>query len=563
MSTNPKESAGGEQSESTSDIFRVGYAPVGHASKYENLPGGKARLRVHRSVKGTGVSSVAGPMVQRVKDVVANIKETIGVGSGTTEKTATKEPERAVQLPPTMKAVVFKGSHKVALESVATPSLEDSKGGRMEHACILKVVCSNICGSDLHMYRGRALTPNGLVFGHEVTGEVVECGRDVLYIKPGDLVSVPFPVACGRCTNCKTTKTSACLNTCPEHPGAIYGYAGMGEWRGGQSEYMLVPYADFNLLQFPNKEEAMLRILDLAMLSDIFPTGFYGAKGAGVKTGDTVYIAGAGPVGICCAASCFLLGASKVVVGDPQPDRLVNARKLGCHTIDLSSKRMPLAAQLKELIGASEVDCAIDCVGFECHGDGKSNSKEIPDQVLHDIADVTKYGGGLGIPGVYLPPKFLSGSEAGKFGNITWRFGESWARGHAIGQMGQCPVTNFNTDLMKAILADRVKLADALNVRIIDLEQAEEAYKSFDKGEAFKYVFDPHGILRERLRGTPFVSKAIPYKPKEDITAASSGESTAASESSESSQKSGAEESESTSKPAKEEGSPSSTAKPL
>ena len=125
----------------------------------------------------------------------------------------------------------------------------------------------------------------GLVLGHEITGEVIEAGRDVEFIKVGDLVSVPFNIACGRCRNCKERETGICLNVNPARPGAAYGYVDMGGWVGGQAEYVMVPYADFNLLKFPDKAQAMAKIRDLTCLSDILPTGYHGAVSAGVGPG--------------------------------------------------------------------------------------------------------------------------------------------------------------------------------------------------------------------------------------------------------------------------------------
>src|ERR1700724_1304899 len=225
----------------------------------------------------------------------------------------------------------------VEVKSIDFPKLQ--LGNRKcEHGVILKIVTTNICGSDQHMARGRTTAPHGLVLGHEITGEVLEAGRDVEFIKVGDLVSVPFNIACGRCRNCKEGKTGICLNVNPARPGAAYGYVDMGGWIGGQAEYVMVPYADFNLLKFPNKEQAMAKIEDLTLLSDIFPTGYHGAVTAGVGPGSIVYVAGAGPVGLACAASCQLLGAAVVIVGDMIPERLKQAASFGCATIALKKK---------------------------------------------------------------------------------------------------------------------------------------------------------------------------------------------------------------------------------
>src|SRR4051812_14073444 len=236
---------------------------------------------------------------------------------------------------PSNRGLAYMGPGKVEVQSIDYPKL--AIGNRKcEHGVIPKIVSTNICGSDQHMVRGRTTAPHGLILGHEITGEVVEVGRDVEFIKVGDLCSVPFNIACGRCRNCKERKTGICLNVNPDRPGSAYGYVDMGGWVGGQANYVLVPYADWNLLKFPDKDRAMEKILDLAMLSDIFPTGFHGAVSAGVGVGSTVYIAGAGPVGLAAATSAHLLGAAVVIVGDLNEGRLAQARSFGCETVDLS-----------------------------------------------------------------------------------------------------------------------------------------------------------------------------------------------------------------------------------
>src|SRR5438128_8121610 len=288
------------------------------------------------------------------------------------------------------RGVAYMGPGKVEVQSIDSPKL--ALGYRKcEHGVILKIVTTNICGSDQHMVRGRTTAPKGLVLGHEITGEVLEAGRDVEFIKVGDLVSVPFNIACGRCRNCKEGKTGICLNVNPARPGAAYGYVDMGGWVGGQAEYVMVPYADFNLLKFPDKAKAMAKIKDLTLLSDIFPTGYHGAYTAGVTTGSTVYVAGAGPVGLACAASCHLLGAAVVIVGDMIPERLAQAKSFGCETVDLK-KDATLAQQIEQILGEPVVDAAVDCVGFEAHGHGKEASGEHPATVLNALQEVCRAG---------------------------------------------------------------------------------------------------------------------------------------------------------------------------
>ncbi|WP_067618368.1 formaldehyde dehydrogenase, glutathione-independent [Alicyclobacillus acidiphilus] len=401
------------------------------------------------------------------------------------------------------RAVVYKGPGKVGVENTDFPELvlKDGPGvnplnvGRKcEHGVILKVVSTNICGSDQHMVRGRTTAPEGLVLGHEITGEVIETGRDVEFIKKGDLVSVPFNIACGRCRACKEGDTHICLNVNPDRPGSAYGYVDMGGWVGGQAEYVMVPYADFQLLKFPDKDQALEKILDLTMLSDIFPTGYHGAVSAGVTTGSTVYVAGAGPVGLAAAHSAQLLGASVVIVGDLNPARLEQARSFGCETINLS-EHDDLGEQIEQILGVPEVDCAIDCVGFEAHGHGKDHT-EAPATVLNSIMQITRAGGKLGIPGLYVTGDPGAHDDDAKIGSLKIRIGLGWAKAHSF-VTGQTPVMRYHRRLMNSILSGRAQIAKAVNATIIDLDHAPDGYRDFDKGVARKFVIDPHGIVRK------------------------------------------------------------------
>ena len=380
----------------------------------------------------------------------------------------------------------------VEIQSIDFPKL--ALGDRKcHHGVILKIVSTNICGSDQHMVRGRTTAPEGLILGHEITGEVLEKGRDVEFMEVGDLVSVPFNIACGRCRNCKEQQTGICLSVNGDRPGAAYGYVDMGGWIGGQAEYVMVPYADFNLLKFPNRDQAMEKIRDLTLLSDIFPTGYHGAVSAGVKPGAVVYVAGAGPVGLACAASCHLLGAAVVIVGDLIPERLAQARSFGCETVDLR-KAATLAEQIAEIVGIPEVDCTVDCVGFEARGHGHSHEVERPATVLNAAMEVTRAGGGIGIPGLYVTGDPGGVDDNAKVGNLSIRIGLGWAKSHHF-TTGQCPVMKYNRNLMQAILYDKINIADAVNVQVISLDEGPAGYMDFDQGAAKKYVIDPHGMV--------------------------------------------------------------------
>jgi glutathione-independent formaldehyde dehydrogenase len=365
-------------------------------------------------------------------------------------------------------------------------------GRKTPHGAILRIVSTNICGSDQHMVRGRTTAPPGLILGHEITGEVIETGPGVEFIEVGDLCSVPFNIACGRCRMCKEGHTGVCLNVNPDRPGSAYGYVDMGGWVGGQAEYVMVPYADWNLLKFPDKEQAMEKILDLTMLSDIFPTGFHGVYTAGVGPGSTVYVAGAGPVGLAAAYSAQLLGAAVVIVGDRIPERLEQARSFGCETVDIT-KGDP-KDQIEQILGVPEVDAACDAVGFEARGHGSGAEEEAPATVLNSIMDVTRAAGKLGIPGLYVTGDPGAVDDAAKEGSLSIRVGLGWAKSHSF-TTGQCPVMRYHRGLMQMILNDRAHIADAVNATVITLDGAPSGYKDFDKGAAKKFVLNPNDLI--------------------------------------------------------------------
>ncbi len=391
------------------------------------------------------------------------------------------------------RGVVYLGQNKVEVQSIDFPKMQNPAGKKIEHAVILKVVSTNICGSDQHMVRGRTTAPTGMVLGHEITGEVIELGSDVEYIKKGDLVTVPFNVACGRCRTCRMQETGVCLNVNPGRAGGAFGYVDMGGWVGGQAEYVMVPYADFNLIPFPDKDQAMSKIKDLTMLSDILPTGFHGAVNAGVGVGSTVYVAGAGPVGLATAASAYVLGAAVVLVGDMNKERLKHAESMGYVPIDLTQGDN-LGELIEKVLGKPEVDAAIDAVGFEARAHGK-DGEEAPATVLNSLMSVVRAAGSIGIPGLYVTDDPGAADEASKTGNLKMRFGLGWAKSHRF-YTGQTPVLKYNRQLMQAILHDRLPIGKIVNATVIPLSDAAQGYADFDKGAAKKFVLDPHGLLK-------------------------------------------------------------------
>lgn len=389
--------------------------------------------------------------------------------------------------------VVYLGPNHVEVQAIDDPKFENPAGKKIEHAVILKVVSTNICGSDQHMVRGRTTAPAGLVLGHEITGEVIEKGKDVEYLDIGDLVTVPFNVACGRCRTCREEQTGVCLNVNPSRAGGAFGYVDMGGWVGGQAEYVMVPYADFNLIKFPDKAQALEKIRDLTMLSDILPTGFHGAVMAGVGVGSTVYVAGAGPVGLAAAASAQILGAAVVLIGDMNVERLKHAESVGFQPVDLS-KSDKLEDLIEAILGVPEVDASIDAVGFEAKGHGAQHTVEAPATVLNSLMSITRAAGGIGIPGLYVTEDPGAKDKAAQQGALSMRFGLGWAKSHRF-YTGQTPVLKYSRALMQAILYDRLPIAKIVNATVISLQDAPRGYHDFDAGVAKKFILDPHGLL--------------------------------------------------------------------
>jgi len=193
-----------------------------------------------------------------------------------------------------------------------------------------------------------------------------------------------------------------------------------------------------------------------------------------------------------------LLGAAVVIVGDMIKDRLKQAKSFGCEVIDVK-KTAKLGEAVADIVGVPEVDCAVDCVGFEARGHGKDASHEAPATVLNSIMEITRAGGALGIPGLYVTGDPGAADDAAKEGSLSIRIGLGWAKSHSF-TTGQCPVMRYHRQLMNAILNDRAQIAKAVNATVISLDEGPQGYKDFDGGVAEKFVLDPHGMLAGKQR---------------------------------------------------------------
>lgn len=382
-----------------------------------------------------------------------------------------------------MKAVNYQGPFKVKVEEVPRPSIEHPDD------VIVKVTTAAICGSDLHMYEGRTAAETGITFGHENMGLVEEVGEGVTLLKKGDRVVMPFNVADGRCRNCEQGKTAFCTGVNPGFAGGAYGYVSMGGYRGGQAQFIRIPYADFNALKLPPGKE---HEADFILLADIFPTGWHGVTLSGFEPGETVAVFGGGPVGLMAAYSAQLRGASRVFVVDRVKERLDAAKKIDC--IPINFEEGDAVELILKANGGEMVDRSVDAVGYQAVV--KGGDKEEPNIVLENMIKVTRACGGLGIPGLYVPTDPGAPDSNSAKGSISLSFGKLFEKGLSLAT-GQCNVKQYNRHLRDLIIAGKAKPSFVVSHEI-GIEDAEVAYEKFDKRiEGYtKVLIHPNGPVQ-------------------------------------------------------------------
>jgi threonine dehydrogenase-like Zn-dependent dehydrogenase len=378
-----------------------------------------------------------------------------------------------------MRATVWSGRNTVQVENVPDPKILNDRDA------IVKISSTAICGSDLHLYDGYIPTmKRGDILGHEFMGEIVETGRGVESLKVGDRVVVPFPIACGNCWSCRHELYSVCENSNPNagiaekmfgHSTAgIFGYSHItGGYAGGQAEYARVPYADVG----PIKIEDDLTDEQVLFLSDILPTGYYGADLCELKGGEVVAVFGAGPVGQFAIASAVLLGAERVIAIDEYDYRLQMAlNKAGATDAINFAENPDVVEQLKELTGGRGPDAVIDAVGMEAaHGHGALHAVERVKQAtrsesdrghaLRDAILACRPGGIVSVMGVYggLIDKFPSGA---------------WMNKGLTLKAGQCHVQRYLKPLYDRIRNGEIDPSFVVTHRL-ELDMAPEAYETF------------------------------------------------------------------------------------
>jgi glutathione-independent formaldehyde dehydrogenase len=368
-----------------------------------------------------------------------------------------------------MKAVVYEGPNTVAVKDVPDARIEQPTD------VLVRITTTNICGSDLHIYEGRTDMEPGRVLGHENLGEVIEVGSAVTRVQVGNMVCLPFNIACGFCENCERGLTAFCLTTnpAPGMAGAAYGYAGMGPYQGGQAELLRVPYGDFNCLVLPLDARDLSRQRDYSMLADIFPTGWHATQLACVQPGDTVVVYGAGPVGLMAAYSAILRSASKVMVVDHHSDRLDLARRIGAIAID-DSVASPVIQVLQETDGVG-ADRGCECVGYQAESPG---GDEYPNLTLNRLVESVRFAGSIAVIGVYIAKDPKSPDELYKQGELAFDFGRFWFKGQSMGT-GQCNVKAYNRRLLDLIASGKAQPSFVVSHELA-LDQAPSGYQHFD-----------------------------------------------------------------------------------
>jgi threonine dehydrogenase-like Zn-dependent dehydrogenase len=376
-----------------------------------------------------------------------------------------------------MRALTYHGSHDVKVDNVPDPILQEPDD------VILRVTATAICGSDLHMYRGKIpAMKSGDILGHEFMGEVIDAGPDVTSIAKGDRVVVPFVIACGSCFFCDMQLHSACETTNPDRGSimnkkslrsgaALFGFSHLyGGVPGGQAEYVRVPKANVGPIKIP----LTLADEEVLFLSDILPTGYQAVLNTGVGKGGSLAIFGAGPVGQMAAASARMLGIEKIFMVDHHPFRLDFAKRT-YDVIPVNFDDCDPAEFILDNTSHRGVDGVVDAVGFEAKGstietvmtdlklEGSSG------KALRQSIAAVRRGGTISVPGLYAG--FIHG----------FLFGDIFEKGLTI-KAGQTHVQKHMPELLKAIEEGKLRPNEIISHRL-NLSQAAEGYKMFDKKE--------------------------------------------------------------------------------
>ncbi|MGC5286393.1 alcohol dehydrogenase catalytic domain-containing protein [Micromonospora sp. DT231] len=390
-----------------------------------------------------------------------------------------------------MRAVVYADVRTVAVREVPDATLE------AETDALVRITSTALCGTDLHMYDGRTGATPGLVLGHEPLGVVREVGRAVQTVRPGTRVVIPTHLFCGTCVMCARGLSAACLRARAEGPGAAYGYAGMGPYRGAQADLLRVPWADANCVPLPGEPGDGYED-DFVLLADAFVTGWHAAATlAGVEPGDTVAVFGAGTIGLLGAYAALLRGARVVYCVDGVDARLDKAGEIGAVPVDfrrgdpveqIRADRARVGLPLgEEKLGG--VDKVIDAVGFQAR-DRERSDRERPDQVIADAARLVNPAGAIAVAGVYPEKDLHPGPGADAHEDLVAPWGTLFAKGVAV-RFGRTHDRRYTVLLRDLVVAGRAR-PSVVVTHHGTLADAPELYRRFDRRE--------DGVIKAVLR---------------------------------------------------------------
>ncbi|HET7611595.1 MAG TPA: zinc-dependent alcohol dehydrogenase [Rhodanobacteraceae bacterium] len=388
-----------------------------------------------------------------------------------------------------MKAVVFHGIGDIRVDQVPDPAIEQPTDA------IVRITASAICGTDLHMVRGTMPgMKEGTAMGHEGVGVVEEVGSAVRNLSPGDRVVIPSTIGCGYCSYCRAGCYAQCDNANPNGPRAGTAFFGgpeaTGPFNGMQAEYVRVPYASVNLVRLPCLVTDDAAIL----LSDIFPTGYFGADLAGIGYGDTVAVFGCGPVGLFAIASAGLFGAARIIAVDRVESRLEAAKAQGAEIINFDEESP--TEVIRELTGGIGVDRVIDAVGVDAvrpHRHLDEQMEETFNREAQDTAPRANPHDGHWIPGDAPSQALRWGIEAAaKAGTLaiigvypqqveSFPIGAAFMKNLTV-RMGNCNHRRYVPDLVNKVKADVIDPRDVLTQKE-PFVSAIEAYENFDRRE--------------------------------------------------------------------------------
>ncbi len=346
-----------------------------------------------------------------------------------------------------MKGIVYHGERDVRVETLPDPTPLDARGA------VVKIERTAICGSDLHLYHGNMPleNPKGFTLGHEFVGEVVEVGSEVKLRRPGDRVIVSGVIGCGDCPPCVRGEVVRCLANATQ----VFGTT--EHLDGGQAEAAAVPVADHCLTPIPDG----ISLEQAVLLTDILPTGFYGAKLAGIEPGDTVVVIGAGPVGIQALLSAQLFGPAQVFQVDRVPERLALAEKLGAIPVHVDHAE----ARIAEATDGQGADCVIEAVGL--------------DATILSAIGLVRTGGNVAVVGVSMSSALPFPMNAAFMKQLTFR-------------TGLVPVPELWPALIPLVASGRLN-PEVVFSHQMGLSEGAEAYRAFDAREngVMKILLDP------------------------------------------------------------------------